>query len=303
MELPASGRLQDAPSWNAVMTACQAAAQWRVALGIYSDARARGRLPPSRLALLSACERGSAWRAALQIFAHGGEAVEKAAATTMTACSRMLQWELSLGLLAEVRSARIRPDARSLTAGIAACERGRRWVAALALFAELAAADADDIVALNAVLGALAGHWRLALLLASPRMDMAMEGTYHAILGALETSSRWWQAIHLFHAGRREGRCGIVGLNSACSSLEKAIKWELVLSLLQGSVGRDVISYTALLAACSRAMRWQQALAFREATGLLGAALLSAAAQLAGHCEPLQAPLPLKCCRDQCSSA
>ncbi|CAE7855714.1 CATSPER1, partial [Symbiodinium necroappetens] len=179
-----------------------------------------------------------------------------------------------------------------------ACERGRRWPAALALFAELAAKGADDVVALNAVLGALAGQWRLALLLASPRMSMAMEGTYHAILGALETSSRWWQAMHLFHAGSRTGRCGIVGLNSACSSLEKASKWELVLGLVHGSVGRDAISCTALLAACSRAMRWQQALAFREATGLLGAALLSAAAQVAGAPAPTCMALSTQAMRD-----
>ena len=41
----------------------------------------------------------------------------------------------------------------------------------------------------------------------------------------------------------------------------------------------------------------------RQATGLLGATLLSAAAQLAGHCEPFQESLPFKRCRDHCASA
>ncbi|CAE7206968.1 EMB2076 [Symbiodinium natans] len=218
------GRLDDTPNWNVMMAACQASAQWRVALAIYSNALHRGRLPP-RLSLLSACERGSAWHVALQILAAGGEDAEKASATVMSACSRALQWQLSLSLLDEVCSSRIRPDARSLTTGITACERGRKWPWALTIFTKLAAEGKEDVVALNATLGSLAGHWWKALELVSGRMADATEGTYHALLGALEVSSRWWHALDLFYEAQRKGLCGLVGLNSTCSALEKERPW------------------------------------------------------------------------------
>ena len=93
-------------------------------------------------AAFSAFEKGQQWQLALGLLAEMAFVkVDKTAITynaAISACEKGHEWELALGVLAEMAFVKAEMDVITHSAAISACEKGHQWQLAVGLLAEMA---------------------------------------------------------------------------------------------------------------------------------------------------------------------
>lgn len=264
---------------------CQEAALWRVAL------RFPGQV--AEISSLSACERASAWEKALEIFAgRQADVVTYGAATAgcqkaakWRAANQLLagaergiradfvayhgavragEWHRSLQVLSRMRQRHVESTIVSYSAAMCP-EISAAWECAWELLEDSMQIQLEmSIIAFGASLGACerAAEWELAIQMLEEVDSEGLEANVimlNSALSACQTAIAWLEAIAL-HAGKREGlepdRISQVVLTGA---LAEASEWELALLSLEGEV-LDLFICNAVLDACEKTSKWQQAL-------------------------------------------
>eukprot|EP00913_Durusdinium_trenchii_P026775 g25116.t1 len=182
------------------------------------------------------------------------------------------------------------PDGRGITytAAIKACEMCKDWLGALELLQKM---RADQLKANCFVLTALMGvfketrFWRDAVhtfaVLQSGQVPNVV--SYNAVISACERSSSWSQALDCFFEFTQVSHlfANDVTFNALISSCEKGRMFEKTLHIdkknhllasvfkasvsiakvmKESSVRLDVITYSAAISACEKALQWERAL-------------------------------------------
>ncbi|CAK9105132.1 unnamed protein product [Durusdinium trenchii] len=174
---------------NAAISACAAQQLWQRAVCLLSLAR---KAPPGAdviafSACITACEGAHAWQNALAIFGLLGKADAVAYSACINACGRGQQWQTALGLMQEMRSLFLKPNAVTWTSLTAACSLGA-WTQALAMLAVSKTHQALSAVVTGATIAAceVCRYWRQALGLVEDLNAVAVDPTivdgYHSNL-------------------------------------------------------------------------------------------------------------------------
>lgn len=127
-------------SYSTAMTACANGSQWEMALGVLEEVRSSGHEADVVLygAAITACRRVRHWQGALALLhcmRDGGvQASVVAYSAAVAACSAY--WTVSLQLLHDMHSERVKPDAIVLAACISSAAWGIQWAGALHLLRE-----------------------------------------------------------------------------------------------------------------------------------------------------------------------
>jgi pentatricopeptide repeat domain-containing protein 1 len=242
----------DMEAHRLVLLACRRSGQWQKALAILGDLRRRGMRPsPACLEMaLAACCRGGRWEEAERLFQEllgrrqgtrgaekdGGEArnlLGAAYGQLLGLCGRTGRWQPALALVEGMAAVGLAPDPSAhLQGALLACKEADppRWEEALGLLDRLNAATAEPATA---------------------------AACYALALGACGKAGRWQAALD-----RLRGFLEPASSSSPFSSPSSTPEAAATAAVEEGC-------FEAVLEACARAGRWEEALALlREAQGV-----------------------------------
>mmetsp|Transcript_63365 Transcript_63365/g.185248 ORF Transcript_63365/g.185248 Transcript_63365/m.185248 type:complete len:730 (-) Transcript_63365:79-2268(-) len=267
------GLAPDAASFDIVSSTCHKRRQWDRTARLLNDMQHTGLASASRGLEhgILACAESTEWARALGLLvplmssADGLRLDSRRAciATVMMACLRGSRWEHALQLFEDVRCLKLAPDGAEFSAALAACGRGRQSARALALLEEIR------------FLGIEVNTQDL-----------------NSVISACEKDSRWEEALWLMHQMQTVGpppdaRSFAFTIHAVAKGFgvgtDDTRRWAWSLALLQqmmcpevGSVHRigavpTAQTWAAVVAACSRARKWNVALTMlsqMEASGV-----------------------------------
>eukprot|EP00438_Fugacium_kawagutii_P027259 Skav214352 [mRNA] locus=scaffold86:468931:470052:+ [translate_table: standard] len=185
---------QEAPAFNATISACEKGDQWEQALSLFEVLK-ESRICPTVIsysATISACEKSGQWQQALNLFhqmPHANVVPDvHSYSATISACEKGGQWQRALNLFDRMPHASVRNDVYSYNATISACEKGSQWQWALRLFETMQKKQIQaTVTSYNATITACqkSGQWQRALSLFERMRTVQVEqnyATYNAIL-------------------------------------------------------------------------------------------------------------------------
>ncbi|CAJ1354912.1 unnamed protein product [Effrenium voratum] len=238
---------------------CRLGHRWRLAISAIGDAGDVGVCN----AAMAGCAACSSWEAALALLRSLGDSADLISYSTSIS-SLEGDGARALQLLAELRDAELRPDARLVGAVLGATS----WETGLEILeAQRAWGLETDLVCQNRFLAAAEQQeqWlqATALLRASFAADLV---TWNSVLSAMEKRRQWREAFQLLRSlARRAALPDAFSRSSGISAAQRVGRWRSAVELL-GGWRPNLVAYNAALAACgtSGRSRWRQGLALRE---------------------------------------
>ncbi|CAJ1443567.1 unnamed protein product, partial [Effrenium voratum] len=238
---------------------CRLGHRWRRAISAIGDAGDVGVCN----AAMAGCAACSSWEAALALLRSLGDSADLISYSTSIS-SLEGDGARALQLLAELRDAELRPDARLVGAVLGATS----WETGLEILeAQRAWGLETDLVCQNRFLAAAEQQeqWlqATALLRASFAADLV---TWNSVLSAMEKRRQWREAFQLLRSlARRAALPDAFSRSSGISAAQRVGRWRSAVELL-GGWRPNLVAYNAALAACgtSGRSRWRQGLALRE---------------------------------------
>ncbi|CAE7474411.1 unnamed protein product [Symbiodinium sp. CCMP2592] len=271
----------DVHGFQAIITACARAAQWRGALQILERMRSDSVQPnlSSCNSVISACERGSRWPGALALLrdlkswkVHADVVGLNAVLKALAKASR---WRQVSCLLLALQEEGVEADLVSYTAVMDAAQRSQRWPAALHALRTLRQRRLQaDVICFTTLLSAVqrSAQWRLALTVLA---DMARTRAqpdlicHNAALAACQEGP-WQLAVAALDDLWSSNLCpDIVSFNTAITACLRNEQWQMGLSFLEVLADRGLkpssATFDAATSACEKGTRWLEALAFLRA--------------------------------------
>lgn len=197
------------------------------------------------------------------------------------------RWDLSLAVLAHLKSAGQEVNEYHCGAAISACEKCGQWQAALGLLQQMredAAGPRPNAYCYSAAIGACekGGEWQKAILLLGG-MGQCRDGVepnhfcYSAAIRACASARQWQLAISLLSDMRPRGvEPNLRTYTAAISACHKTGQWQRSLQLLaearDGNLEPDVVAYSSAVSACEAGRQWQQALQLLQEMAGVGVA-------------------------------
>lgn len=243
-EMRAAGLAPDAISFNSAIAACASRGQWKRALSLLAEMEAvaadGGDGDDEAEAEAEAGEGGARRRGLPDAYSFG---------SAIAACGRGGQWSLAVGLLSTMRRKGIAPGVVAFNAAISACGEAGQWERAVGLLRDMEAEAGER----REVDGGGGG-------------DDGFSGpdrvSFNAAINACSNAGEWQQAVSLLAEMQRNAKVADGGDQGA----EPAVRPEGEMKQHRRRRGRaggptpDVVSYSTVITACSRAGNWERAL-------------------------------------------
>ncbi|CAK9108714.1 Pentatricopeptide repeat-containing protein 10 [Durusdinium trenchii] len=270
---------------SALMQGCQRAGAWETCVALLHTAQQQ-RLPYNLVSFnvtIDACQKGGApWPVALELLKSiensDVEANEVTWSSAIAACGKAAEWQRSLFLLHDARSAAgslrgargadsVRWQLVSFGAALAACAEGKAWREALGLFEYMHEfGPKPNVICANSLLNAFARslHWEKAmaqLVALQERGPAPSVISFNTVMSACRSSwQRTWSVLQLMQD------CSLANDSSFSTFIASlpAEQWRLALAVLQARPpGRSLpgsSAHATLLGLMADAFAWQEAL-------------------------------------------
>eukprot|EP00439_Symbiodinium_sp_Y106_P063971 s540_g9.t8 len=258
---------------RAIIKACEASAQWRLAMHYLFDLEDRQLQPDVALlnSVISAAAKAGEWEQAFSLISSLQRARLEPDVITWgaaaTACERAAQWRIAIALLKSMRHSREQPNACVCNAALSSCEKSGQWEQALLMLDVMNASDIlPDQIAYNATISACSRtHWQMSLhFLHVMDIRSVRCGTisYNACITACERGGRWQEALACLHAmSPRSILINTVSYNAAIAASARQFRWKEALHLLWDMellrLCPDVVTYNAAIAALGDSRSWK----------------------------------------------
>jgi len=267
--------------YGLLLSACERAEQWEMACHILSEMRTTLDQALDLVAYttaIRACARAEQWEAARRLFWEMRSyklQIDAVGYNCAIASVRTGPPELSVGLLEDMRQARLEPSAASLRSAISACRRSRAWERAMHLISEASSARVVcDTVLPGAATSsrrhpsvAFEAHqrWDLSVELLQElrhtNVELTMIVCAHAIAACMR--GRKWVASSWHFSAMRGAAVepDTVVANSVITSCERCMQWERALlmpmEMRSRAISCDIVSCCAVLGACENGGHWR----------------------------------------------
>jgi pentatricopeptide repeat protein len=231
-------------------------------------------------ALIQACRNAKQWEMAFELFNRMDKQTPKVKRNTIVynsviaALAEAKQLTIVLQLLKQMTSENIPKDVITYTAAINSCEKAQDWKTAIDLYQEMDAVNGikPNSITLNSVLSACASgrQWDLALQLFK---DAGNKGiirdavSYSVVIACMGEAKKYQLAKDLFDS--MDGRQVFFADN--CTTAKQ-------------TVARDTGTYNAMITACERNGKWQDALRIIDILTLGGSDKLPVHADSKTYC-------------------
>ena len=216
----------------------------------------------------SAHEKCLQWRAALGLLPglkRGGLEATVILYNTLGAAARG-RWSSVLCLLAELLHQGLQPTAVSLNSALSADVSAASlssWRQGLVLLRCLTGVRRTAVTC-GAAVGAVAGGWRWGAQVLVDFRVAGVPGSARAYGAAIASSKEWQQILLLLELLDGEFGANVIAYNAAISACEKGKKWEQALGLLRrlklAKLQATIVSYGAAISACEKGRQWKLAL-------------------------------------------
>ncbi len=207
-------------------------------------------------ALIQACRNAKQWEMAFELFNRMDKQIPKVKRNTIVYNSVIAtlgeakQLSLVLQLLKQMELEKIPKDVITYTAAINSCEKAQDWKTAIELYEEMDVVYGikPNLITLNSVLSACASgrQWDLALKLFEDagNKDIVRDAvSYSVVIACMGEAKKYQLAKDLFDS--MDGRQLFFGNNT---------------NIAKHTVARDTGTYNAMITACERNGKWQDAL-------------------------------------------
>ncbi|CAJ1444058.1 unnamed protein product, partial [Effrenium voratum] len=239
----------DGITLSACISACEKSQRWRRSIQLlqalqHFRGESGASLPVAYSAATSACEKGSQWHNAIRLVAQlwsNGQASLIPFHGALTALSRVARWELATDLRC-LRTLALEPSLETLNSCMGVLRVAQMWSAALAVWGSLCSLE-PAVVTFAASDASLSGLSAL-----------------NALISSCSEPKKWPLGTRLLASAEARDR---VSFNSLATVLEKSQRWlrcTALLAQLQQGLQPDCFTWDALLSACQKAAKWQNAI-------------------------------------------
>jgi len=266
-------------AYNAALSACERAQQWRAAKALLDEMVAKkDGVRPDKISyntVISACAKAGKSRTAIQLLdkmiSSGLEPDRISYNSAISACAQAGKWSDAHVLMEKARLDGIEPDVITYTSLINACSRSGDPKRAISFLEMMKTCGIKpDVVAYTAAIDACSkgNLWKEALDLVDEMRDAGVEPnerTYRATITACGKGGRWERALDILDHMRARGftKNAIYAYNAAAAACEHAGQYDRVMGLLNSMAERgvqpDAFTYSTAISACGKAGEWEKA--------------------------------------------
>ena len=267
-------------TYNAVISACEKAAQWLPIPHLLEDAKLQN-LRPSVVTyntIISATRTSGRWELVLGFMQEMlWNSIPWDVITYnsgINALGHCYCWSMALSLLHDAEGEDFATNTITYNASMSACARAGQWQQVLCILrdAQLRRIQ-SDIVSYNTAISTCdkSGHWQQALCLLEEICSRHVQPdavTFNAVISACSES--WVTALHMLRQiARVYVQPTLVSYNSAIAACKTEGRWELATALLEEAVAQEMranaITYSAVISACEVDEQWETALCLLQA--------------------------------------
>ncbi|CAE7633443.1 EMB2654 [Symbiodinium sp. CCMP2456] len=262
--------------WNAGISVHSRAGEWERAIDLLTRMYTAGvqRSEVSCNAAIFACSRVGQWLRAVSLLRHMQEQLLRADTISYNAAMAWEgsgNWEVALGLLAELLESSMGPSIVTYGSLMKACASEEQWQTALLCFEEVQRSSLQmSVIAYTAAISSCekGSHWELALccLFDCARREMVPDiMSFNTAITACGNADQL-RRVRLLHAilRRRQIRENLSTFNALIVSHGRASQWQQAVAYLADLVALnfrpDAITFNALSSACTKNDKWECAL-------------------------------------------